>query len=220
MKGAGTGWEAKRWNMVETQLKRRDIKDSRVLEAMSRIPREEFVPENRREWSYADEPISIGHGQTISQPYITALMVQCLKLKGSEKVLEVGAGCGYHAAVLAALAAEVVTVEIVPELAEAARRNLEATGCGANVRVICTDGSPGYSELMPYDAISVAAAAPNVPPQLRDQLSDPGRLVIPVGSLDEQELVVITRSRGKTTSRVATHCRFVPLRGGKGWKDI
>lgn len=204
--------------MVEKHLKNRGIRDARVLEAMGRIPRELFVPERSRHAAYSDEPIAIGCGQTISQPYITALMVQVLELKGPEKVLEVGAGSGYHAAVLGALAAEVVALEIIPELAETARRNLERSGCGANVRVVYADGSLGYQDLAPYDAISVAAAAPEVPPKLLEQLAESGRLVIPLGSLDEQELVVVTKSQGKTSSRVAALCRFVPLRGGEGWK--
>jgi protein-L-isoaspartate(D-aspartate) O-methyltransferase len=216
--GAATAFEAQRRYMVERQLKSRGIRDPRVLEAMGRIPRELFVPEKYRHNAYCDEPIPIGCGQTISQPYITALMVQVLELQGSEKVLEVGAGSGYHAAVLGALAAEVITVEIIPELAEMARRNLEAAGCAANVRVICADGSLGYPELAPYDAISVAAAAPEIPPKLLEQLADPGRLVIPIGSLDEQELMLVTKSQGVISSRVAALCRFVPLRGGEGWK--
>lgn len=218
MDGAATAFEAQRRYMVERQLKSRGIRDPRVLEAMGRIPRELFVPEKYRHNAYCDEPIPIGCGQTISQPYITALMVQVLELQGSEKVLEVGAGSGYHAAVLGALAAEVITVEIIPELAEMARRNLEAAGCAANVRVICADGSLGYPELAPYDAISVAAAAPEIPPKLLEQLADPGRLVIPIGSLDEQELMLVTKSQGVISSRVAALCRFVPLRGGEGWK--
>ena len=204
--------------MVEKQLKRRGIRDPRVLDAMSTIPREQFIPEDGRQWSYADEPVSIGHNQTISQPYMTALMVQCLDLKGTEKVLEIGTGCGYHAAVLASIAAEVITVEIVPELAESASRNLQTSSCGGNIRVICSDGSVGYQDLMPYDAISVAAAAPEVPPKLLDQLNDPGKMVVPVGSLDEQELILISKSGGRTSSEVASRCRFVPLRGGGGWK--
>jgi protein-L-isoaspartate(D-aspartate) O-methyltransferase len=216
--GAATAIEAKRRYMVEKHLRNRGIRDLRVLEAMGRIPRELFVPERFRHVAYSDEPIAIGCGQTISQPYITALMVQVLELKGTEKVLEVGAGSGYHAAVLGALAAEVIALEIIPELAEMACRNLERSGCGANVRVVCADGSLGYRELSPYDAISVAAAAPEIPPKLIEQLADSGRLVIPLGSLDEQELVVVTKSRGETSSRVAALCRFVPLRGGEGWK--
>jgi protein-L-isoaspartate(D-aspartate) O-methyltransferase len=216
--GAATALEAQRRYMVERQLKSRGIRDPRVLEAMGRIPRELFVPEKYRHNAYCDEPIPIGFGQTISQPYMTALMVQVLELQGTERVLEVGAGSGYHAAVLGALAAEVITVEIIPELAEMARRNLEAAGCGANVRVICADGSLGYPELAPYDAISVAAAAPEIPPRLLEQLADPGRMVIPIGSLEEQELVLVTKSHGAISSRVAALCRFVPLRGGEGWK--
>ncbi len=212
-----TDWEAQRLQMVEQQLRRRGIHDERVLEAMSKIPREQFLPEKVRPWAYADEPLSIGYGQTVSQPYMTALMAQALELKGTEKVLEVGTGCGYAAAVLARLAAKVITIEIVRELADMARRNLEAAGLADKVMVVTGDGSRGYPDLAPYDAISVAAAAPNIPPALIEQLNDPGRLVIPVGSLSEQELVVLTKSGGKTKRRVAALCRFVPLRGGEGW---
>ena len=218
MKVFSTAVEAKRVHMVEKQLRRRHIRDERVLRAMSEIPREEFVPESARNDAYADEPISIGYGQTISQPYMTALMAQVLELTGKETVLEIGAGSGYAAAVLAQLAARVIAVEIVPELAALAEANLRAAGCDGNVRVFCSDGSLGYPDLAPYDAISVAAAAPDVPGQLVDQLTDPGRLAIPVGSLDEQELYVKTKSGGRVTSRVAARCRFVPLRGGGGWK--
>jgi len=214
---ATTDWETQRLQMVEQQLRRRGIHDERVLEAMAKIPREQFLPEKVRPWAYADEPLSIGYGQTISQPYMTALMAQALELKGAEKVLEVGTGCGYAAAVLAHLAAKVITIEIVRELADTARRNLEAVGLADKVMVVTGDGSRGYPDMAPYDAISVAAAAPNIPPALVDQLKDPGRLVIPVGSLSEQELVVLTKSGGKTKTRVAALCRFVPLRGGEGW---
>jgi len=214
---AATDWEAQRLQMVEQQLRRRGIRDERVLEAMSKIPREQFLPDKVRPWAYADEPLSIGYGQTISQPYMTALMAQALELKGAEKVLEVGTGCGYAAAVLAYLAARVITIEIVRELADTARRNLEAVGLADKVMVVTGDGSRGYPDMAPYDAISVAAAAPNIPPALVEQLNDPGRLVIPVGSLSEQELVVLTKSGGKTKKRVAALCRFVPLRGGEGW---
>jgi len=218
VKGSATSSEALRLYMVEKQLRRRGIHDERVLEAMSVIPREDFVPEGAAGTAYVDEPISIGHGQTISQPYMTALMAQALELSGGERVLEIGAGCGYAAAVLSMLAAEVVAIEIVPELAAIARRNLEITGRDRNVRVVCSDGSLGDPEGAPYDAISVAAAAPDVPRQLVDQLADPGRLVIPVGSLSEQELVVKQKRDGKIITRVAARCRFVPLRGGGGWK--
>jgi len=210
-------FKQQRSEMVDQQLHRRGIHDPRVLEAVGAIPRENFLPPSERASSYIDEPVSIGYGQTISQPYMTALMVECLQLKGWERVLEVGAGCGYHAAVLASLASEVISIEYVPELAEIARANLEAAGLSHKVRVICGDGSTGYAAEAPYDAISVAAAAPVVPGILLAQLRDPGRLVIPVGSRDEQELLVISREKGKDRTRVATYCRFVPLRGREGW---
>lgn len=213
-------WAAQRQQMIEFQLKRRGIKDPRVLEAMGTLPREIFVPERMRPWAYADEPLAIGYGQTISQPYMTALMTQLLQLQGHEKVLEVGAGSGYHAAVLGMLAREVITIEIVPELAELARRNLERVGLTGKVRVITGDGSQGYPEEAPYDAISVAAASPDVPQPLLDQLNDPGRMVIPIGGLDEQELVVIEKAEGRIQRRSAALCRFVPLRGGYGWKVV
>jgi protein-L-isoaspartate(D-aspartate) O-methyltransferase len=210
-------WACERRMMIETQLRRRGIDDARVLAAMAQIPREEFVPVEDRIASYADEPVAIGYGQTISQPYMTALMAAELKLAGTETVLEVGAGSGYAAAVLGALAARVVSVELIPELAELARYNLRRTGRDANIEVIAADGSLGYPPLAPYDAISVAAGAPTVPPALLAQLRDPGRLVIPVGGFDNQELRVIRRHGGQVESRVSTMCCFVPLRGGEGW---
>jgi protein-L-isoaspartate(D-aspartate) O-methyltransferase len=210
-------WAAERREMVEFQLRRRGIRDARVLAAMLEIPREDFLPFETRVMAYADGPAGIGHGQTISQPYMTALMAEALELTGTERVLEVGAGCGYAAAVLGAIAREVITAEIVPELAAFARRNLHRTGRDANVTVIQADGGWGWRDGAPYDAISVAAGAPDVPPTLLDQLGDPGTLVIPVGSLDDQELRVLTKRGGRIDWRIATLCRFVPLRGGGGW---
>jgi len=204
--------------MVETQLRRRGIRDQRVLSALLRIPREEFVPAESRVEAYIDGPIAIGWGQTISQPYMTALMAELLELKGTETVLEVGTGCGYHAAVLGALAARVISVEIIPRLVETARSNLRRTGWGHNVVALQADGSTGYAECAPYDAISVAAGAPGVPAALLEQLNDPGLLVIPVGDRLDQELRVISKRDGRIDDRVATQCRFVPLRGGEGWK--
>ena len=211
-------WASERRRMVETQLRRRGIHDPRVLAAMRDIPREEFVPLESRLLSCRDEPIQIGLGQTISQPYMTALMAEQLALRGGETVLEVGAGCGYAAAVLGALAAHVVTVEILPQLAQLARANLRRTGRDHNVEVVDGDGSWGYAAAGPYDGISVAAGAPDIPAALLEQMRDPGVLVIPVGEFDDQELRVVTKREGRITSRVATTCRFVPLRGGEGWR--
>lgn len=207
-----------RREMVERQLKARGIRDPRVLKAMLEIPREEFVPPEVRAFSYYDEPVSIGSGQTISQPYMTALMSQSLELTGFETVLDVGGGSGYHAAVLGALAAKVYSIELIPELAEQARQKLERIGRLHNIVVLCGDGSRGLLEHSPYEGISVAAAAPDIPRELLDQLKDPGRLVIPVGSIWDQELWVIKKSGGEIHKSIATYCRFVPLRGSEGWK--
>ena len=204
--------------MVETQLRRRGISDQRVLSALLRIPREEFVPPESRVEAYIDGPVAIGWGQNISQPYMTALMAELLELKGTETVLEVGTGCGYHAAVLGALAARVISVEIIPRLVDTARGNLRRTGWGHNVVVLQADGSTGYAQCAPYDAISVAAGAPGIPAALLEQLDDPGLLVIPVGDRLDQELRVISKREGRIRDRVATQCRFVPLRGGEGWQ--
>ena len=204
--------------MVETQMRHRGIRDERVLRAIEAIPREEFVPPEARLLAYQDDPIHIGHAQTISQPYMTALMTELLELRGTENVLEVGTGSGYHAAVLGALATTVVTLELIPALAGAARRNLVRTGRDANILVVCGDGSCGYRQLAPYDAISVAAGAPEIPAALLDQLNDPGRLVIPVGERKDQELRLVWKHNGRVESRVASLCRFVPLRGEEGWR--
>jgi len=211
-------WAAERRRMVEVQLRRRGIHDGRVLAAMQEIPREDFVPMELRVLAYRDAPITIGYGQTISQPYMTALMAQELELSGKETVLEVGAGSGYAAAVLGCLAARVVSVEILPPLARLARANLRRARREHNIHVVEGDGSWGYAEESPYDGISVAAGAPDIPAALLEQLRDPGILVIPVGALADQELRVIARRDGNISSRVAAACRFVPLRGGEGWR--
>jgi protein-L-isoaspartate(D-aspartate) O-methyltransferase len=210
-------WETERRKMVSAQLRKRRIRDERVLRAMLEIPREEFVPTEHRLLTYEDDPIEIGFGQTISQPYMTALMAECMELQGHETVLEVGAGCGYAAAVLGTLAARVMAVEIIPGLAQMARDNLRKTGRDGNVTVVQGDGSLGYPETAPYDGISVAAGAPDIPMSLLEQLKDPAKLVIPVGDRGDQELRVITKRNGRIDYRVATICRFVPLRGGEGW---
>ncbi len=205
-------WAFQRRTMVSRQLRSRGIRDERVLAAMLEIPREEFVLQDNRGAAYSDEPLGIGYGQTISQPYMTALMVQCLELRGNETVLEVGSGCGYHAAVLAAVAARVITVELIPELAAMARENLANAGRLGNITVIAGDGSLGYPPEAPYDAISVAAAAAAVPRALIEQLKDGGRMVIPVGPFADQELRVVRKKRCEIDWYVAEYCRFVPLR--------
>ena len=210
-------FEAQREAMISRHLRARGIHDPRLLEAVRRIPREQFIAPEWRDAAYRDEPAPIGHGQTISQPYMAAVMVQSLDLEGHENVLDVGSGSGYHAALLAALAARVVSIERIPELADLARLNLERAGV-TNVMVVTGDGSRGYAPAAPYDAISVAAAAPDVPPALYEQLNDPGRLVIPVGSFEDQELRVVEKRGGKIESRLVTLCRFVPLLGEQGWK--
>jgi protein-L-isoaspartate(D-aspartate) O-methyltransferase len=211
-------WAAERRWMVDTQLRWRGISDERVLAVMGEIPREEFVPIEARILAYRDEPCPIGYGQTISQPYMTALMAQEMRLTGMEKALEVGAGSGYAAAVMGRLGARVVTIEIVPQLVELARANLRRTHCDAGVEVIYGDGGWGYPDEAPYDAISVAAGAPDIPEALLEQLADPGVLVIPVGGFGDQELRVVTKHHAHIHSRVSTLCRFVPLRGGEGWR--
>lgn len=211
-------WRSERRRMVDRQLRKRGIRDPRVLDAMLSIPREEFVPPECRVCSYQDEPLQIGCGQTISQPYMIALMAELLELTGTETVLDVGGGSGYHAAVLGQLAARVISIEIIPALVRQARNNLERTGLGGNITVVCGDGSLGWPEAAPYSGISVAAAAPDIPAPLMAQLADPGRLVIPVGDRFDQELRVIAKSGGGIREHVATFCRFVPLRGDSGWR--
>jgi protein-L-isoaspartate(D-aspartate) O-methyltransferase len=205
-------WTFQRRMMVSRQLRGRGIRDERVLQTMLEIPREQFVLEDDRGAAYSDEPLGIGYGQTISQPYMTALMAQCLELRGTETVLEVGSGCGYHAAVLGALAARVITVELLPELAAMARENLEKTGRLANITVIAGDGSLGYPAEAPYDAISVAAAAADIPRALLEQLKSSGCMVIPVGPHADQELRVVRKKDGEIDWHVVSYCRFVPLR--------
>jgi protein-L-isoaspartate(D-aspartate) O-methyltransferase len=204
--------------MVDGQLRKRGIRDERVLDAMGSIPREEFVPEHLRYAAYEDAPVDIGFGQTISQPYMTAVMAEALELQGHEKVLEIGTGSGYHAAVLALLSASVISIEIIPDLVEQSIANLRRVGLQHKVRVVRGDGSWGFDPEAPYDAISVAAGAPEVPQSLFDQLADPGRLVIPIGSLSDQDLHVIEKSEGRFRRSVQSGCRFVPLRGDQGWR--
>ena len=202
--------------MVERQLRSRDVNDERVLQAMGRVPRELFVPENLRGRAYDDVALPIGGGQTISQPYMVARIVEAMALTGDEHVLDVGSGSGYQAAVLAELAAEVDTIERLPELAELARANLAAAGY-ERVRVHTGDGSRGLPERAPFDAIAVAAAAPARPPSLYEQLEPRGRLVVPVGKYGVQRLEVVVRSPEGPAVVRSVPCRFVPLVGEEGF---
>jgi protein-L-isoaspartate(D-aspartate) O-methyltransferase len=201
--------------MVENQIRKRGVVNERVLQAMAAVPRHEFVPPFWTNQAYADEPLPIGHGQTISQPYIVAAMVAALAFTGSENVLEIGAGCGYQAAVVSLLAKEVHSVEILPELAQSAAERLQRLGY-LNVHVHGGDGTLGLPECSPYDAILIAAAAPTVPEPLLQQLAEGGRLIAPVGDEDKQELQLITKREDQLIVRQGGPCRFVPLMGRHG----
>jgi len=206
----------RRRRMVDRQLRARDVRDERVLAAMARVPRELFVPEELRDRAYDDSALPLPEGQTISQPYMVARICEALDLRGRERVLDVGTGSGYQAAVLAELAAEVFTIERIPELAALARANLEAAGYG-NVEVHVGDGTLGLPERAPFDAIAVAAAVPDLPQTLYDQLRPRGRIVLPVGSRRAQELQVIVRSPEGPAVLRSVPCRFVPLVGEEGF---
>lgn len=202
--------------MVKEQIAARGISDPRVLAAMLRVPREQFVGPGLADRAYDDHPLPIGFGQTISQPFVVARMCELLAPSPMSRVLEVGAGCGYQTAVLAELAGEVLAVEIVPALADRATRTLAALG-KANARVACFDGTCGWAEHAPYDGIIIAAGAPKVPVLLLAQLAERGRLVLPVGPRDQQRLAVLTR-RGDTFERTDdAEVRFVDLIGRFGW---
>jgi len=208
--------ELERHRMVAKQLRSRDVTDERVLEAMERVPRELFVPAELRGRAFEDGALPIGQGQTISQPYMVARICEALSLHGRERVLDVGTGSGYQAAVLAELADEVHTIERLPELAEAAKARLAAAGY-ERVQVHVGDGTLGVPAHAPYEAIAVAAAAPELPLTLYEQLSQRGRLVIPVGGRRGQQLQLVVRSpEGPAVAR-SIPCRFVPLLGEEGF---
>jgi protein-L-isoaspartate(D-aspartate) O-methyltransferase len=211
-------FEPERRAMIARQLRRRGIQDARVLEAMFEVPRHEFVPEIFREAAYADRPIVIGDGQTISQPYIVAAMTEAARIAPGDKVLEIGAGSGYQSAVLAHLGAAVTTMERNPRLAEAARERLARLGY-RGIQVIAGDGSEGYPPTAPYAAILVTAAAPSVPRMLFEQLADEGRLVIPVGSLCQQTLQLIWKHGNDFSVYDLDPCQFVPLIGKQAWPE-
>jgi protein-L-isoaspartate(D-aspartate) O-methyltransferase len=214
---AGDTRESERLRMVDYQIAARDVNDERVLSAMREIPRHLFVPEPYRSAAYQDSPLPIGQGQTISQPYIVAKMTELLAVSPEDTVLEIGTGSGYQAAILGKLAREVITLERIPEVAEMAMKNLESLGI-SNVRVVVTDGTEGYPEKAPYNAILVTASTPEVPRPLMDQLAEGGRLVAPVGSRDLQELVRLVRKGGDFIRESYGGVVFVPLLGKYGWK--
>lgn len=204
--------------MVETQIAKRGVRDPRVLEVMRAVPRHEFVPAELRSRAYEDAPLPIGEGQTISQPYIVAAMTAALQLRSTDRVLEVGTGSAYQAAILSRLAGAVFSIEVKPALAEAAAATLTRLGY-ANARVLVRDGSLGLPEFAPFDAILAAAAAPAVPDPLQQQLADGGRLILPVGPAEKQQLRLIVRSGTSYLTQLLDACQFVPLIGYYGWPE-
>jgi protein-L-isoaspartate(D-aspartate) O-methyltransferase len=207
-----------RARMVATQLRGRDILDERVLAAMAAVPRDAFVPEHERAFAYDDGPLPIGAGQTISQPYIVARMTELLRVTPGDRVLDIGTGSGYQAAVLAELGCRVTSIERDPGLADAARERLAALGFGDRVEIRVGDGSVGVLSGAPWDGIVVAAAAPEIPHPLREQLGEGRRLVIPVGRRGRQDLLVVERRGNEWTERSDGPCVFVPLVGEGGWE--
>jgi protein-L-isoaspartate(D-aspartate) O-methyltransferase len=215
---AADAMAAARENMVKTQLLARGIRDPKVLAAMRKVPRHLFVEEALRSQAYGDFPLPIGEQQTISQPYIVAFMTEALELTGTEKVLEIGTGCGYQAAVLAEIVPEVYSIERLPSLAAKARRTLEALRY-FNVKIKVGDGTLGWPEEAPFQGIIVTAAAPGIPRPLLDQLAMGGRLVIPVGDRYSQTLDVVRKTPEGIKHDYRGGCRFVKLIGSYGWED-
>ena len=216
--GPTPDFAAQREAMLREQILARGVDDARVLAAMREVPREDFVPDYQRRYAYVDSALSIGEGQTISQPFIVAYMLAALELTATDRVLEIGTGSGYNAALCAELAAEVYSVERLPELASRATTQLRRHGYH-NVQVHLGDGSLGWPEAAPYDAIVVTAGAPDVPEALQQQLAEGGRLVIPVGRSGSQRLVRVRREGEHSTRELLTPVRFVPLIGKEGWFD-
>jgi protein-L-isoaspartate(D-aspartate) O-methyltransferase len=207
-----------RERMVETQIKARGIKDERVLKAMLKVPRHLFVDEALRDQAYGDFPLPIGEGQTISQPYIVALMTEALELKGNERVLEIGTGSGYQTAILAELALWVYTIERFPMLLERAKKVLKELGY-KNISFKLDDGTLGWKEAAPFDAIIVTAASPDIPPPLVEQLAEGGRIVIPIGDEFSQTLIKGVKKGGKLHTKALEPVRFVKLVGAYGFKE-
>ncbi len=204
--------------MVETQIRARGVRDERVLAAMKAVPRHLFVPPSFQGVAYQDSPLPIGKGQTISQPYIVAVMTELLQVKPGDRILEIGSGSGYQAAILGRLAKTVISIERIPEVAAMARDNLERAGA-TGVRIIIGDGTVGYPGESPYDGIIITAATPSVPQPLVDQLAEGGRLVAPVGGRDLQELLRLTKREGRTVAEHFGGVVFVPLLGEYGWQS-
>jgi protein-L-isoaspartate(D-aspartate) O-methyltransferase len=209
-------WELERLHMVEDQLRSRGISDERVLKIMGKVPRHKFVPQDCQDSAYSDRPLPIGEGQTVSQPYMVGIMTQCLELKGEEKVLEIGTGSGYQSAVLMELARELYTIERIPSLAERAKNILSELSYD-RFHAKVADGTKGWPEEAPFDGIIVTAGAPVIPETLIDQLSEGGRMVIPVGSRFSQRLYKSIKKAGKIIQEEDTMCVFVPLIGEYGW---
>jgi protein-L-isoaspartate(D-aspartate) O-methyltransferase len=212
----GEAFAAERRSMVESQLRRRDIVDRSLLDVMARLPRHEFVPEEFRDQAYEDHPVSIGEGQTISQPYIVAVMLQALHPAAEDVVLEIGTGSGYLTAILAELTRWVYSIERHPALAEAAAAKLASLGY-RNITTVVGDGSQGMPQSAPFDAIVVSAAAPQIPQALFEQLQEGGRMVLPVGPANGQELLLVTKHHGLQATARLEGCRFVPLIGVQGY---
>jgi len=212
------GYDMVRARMVREQLLPRGITDKRVLEAMQTVPRHLFVEDALRAQAYGDFPLPIGEGQTISQPYIVALMTQALELQGNEIVLEIGTGCGYQTAILAMLSAKVYSVERIKALHIKARRFFDKMHY---LNIVCKidDGTSGWPQQAPFDAIIVTAAGPKIPEPLLEQLADPGRMVIPVGDRISQELLVVSKQEGRIKESVIERVRFVSLIGSHGWQS-
>ncbi|MFP4194393.1 MAG: protein-L-isoaspartate(D-aspartate) O-methyltransferase [Desulfosalsimonas sp.] len=222
--GAGTdvsrkehedNFRQQRMKMIRQQLKAREIENPEILAAFEKVPRHRFVPERLKKYAYADRPLPIGEGQTISQPYIVALMTRSIELKKTDRVLEIGTGSGYQAAILAELAGQVYTIEIIESLAESARRNLSETGY-ENVHVKTGDGFKGWPEHAPFDAIVVTCAPEKVPEPLKEQLAEGGRIVIPVGPDYDQNLVLLEKKEGELIEKQILPVRFVPMVDEKG----
>jgi protein-L-isoaspartate(D-aspartate) O-methyltransferase len=211
-------FERERQRMVEEQIIFRGVKDERVLAAMRKVPRHEFLPEAMRGNAYVDQALPIGEGQTMSQPYMVALMTEILGLAGTERVLEIGTGSGYQAAVLAEMSGKVYTVERIKPLAERARAVLDRLGY-RSVALKVYDGTYGWKEMSPFDAIMVTAGAPHVPEALVEQLKEGGRMVIPVGDRYGQQLMKVVKTSGGVVSEQSVPCVFVPLIGNHGWKE-